>query len=725
MSPVGRGIHLVTSLLLALSMAGCASGSAADPQAGPAVQSRNPAGQPPAVESGEAAGGERREARDVAPAEPASLTPAQQAAGRVESVEVSPASIELEVGLRLRPDVRALDATGREVEGVQLMRFVQGQAAFFDPATGEVEAVEPGEAVLLVGVMKTNAAGDREMVITRAPIRVRPLPVSRLEIQRPEGPLFAHTRRRIEVAAFSELRREGMDAPAVFGRTEFDVAWASSDPAVARVTHSGLIVAGEPGEARLTASSEGVSAEVIVRVVPNPVRSLRLEPEVGEARVGDVVWFTLTALDSLREAVIGVGAEWSVSGLSGQAFEAAWISAEGEFVASQPGLYRVTATVGALASVAEVRATPREGRRKIEKVAHVPVAGHTTSDLWVFEGSDGRDYAYTGTHAAGRGGNVMYAWDVTEPRRPVLTDSVVVDARVVNDVKVNASATVAVVTREGASDRRNGIVILDIRDPAHPAVISSYTEGLTAGIHNTWIEEELVYAINNGTRAMHVVDISDPVAPAEVGRWELEKENKYLHDVMVKDGLAYLSYWDDGLVILDVGAGIRGGTPTEPRFVSQYKYRTRHGSEEYGNTHHAIRYKNYVFLSDEIMGCEDCINGPRGWVHVVDVTEIEEPREVARYRVPEAGTHNLWVEDDRLYVAYYQGGMRVVDVSGELRGDLYRQGRELGWYMTQSADGFTPNATMSWGSQPHKGNIFVSDMNSGLWIVKLQEPLAP
>jgi hypothetical protein len=375
-----------------------------------------------------------------------------------------------------------------------------------------------------------------------------------------------------------------------------------------------------------------------------------------------------------------------------------------------------------MSAVAEVSSRPRPGRRGLEKVAHAPVPEHSTSDLWVFEGADGRDYAYTGTHAAGKGGNVMYAWDVTDPASPVLTDSVLVDARVVNDIKVNADATVAVITREGASNRQNGIIVLDIEDPAHPTILSSYTKDLTAGIHNTWIEGDLVYAINDGTRAVHIIDISNPALPEEVGRWELEREGKYLHDVMIKDGLAYLSYWDDGLIILDVGAGIKGGSPRDPKFVSQYQYRSRQGSEEYGNTHHAIRYKNYVFLGDEIFGCEECVNGPRGYVHVIDVTDIERPVEVARYQVPEAGTHNLWVEDDKLYVAYYQGGLRVVDVSGELRGDLYRQGRELGWFMTESKDGFQPHSTMAWGPQPYKGKIFVADMNSGLWVLELEEP---
>ena len=62
-----------------------------------------------------------------------------------------------------------------------------------------------------------------------------------------------------------------------------------------------------------------------------------------------------------------------------------------------------------------------------------------------------------------------------------------------------------------------------------------------------------------------------------------------------------------------------------------------------------------------------------GWIHVFEWDEWDSAREVARYQVPEAGTHNLWVEDDILYIGYYNGGLRVVDISGELRGDLYRR----------------------------------------------------
>jgi len=88
--------------------------------------------------------------------------------------------------------------------------------------------------------------------------------------------------------------------------------------------------------------------------------------------------------------------------------------------------------------------------------------------------------------------------------------------------------------------------------------------------------------------------------------------------------------------------------------------------------------------------------------------------------VPEAGTHNLWVEGDRLYAAFYNGGLRVIDISGELKGDLYQQGREIARYKAYDASGIVPNAPMTWGPQPHKGHVFFTEFNSGLWSVKLE-----
>jgi hypothetical protein len=54
--------------------------------------------------------------------------------------------------------------------------------------------------------------------------------------------------------------------------------------------------------------------------------------------------------------------------------------------------------------------------------------------------------------------------------------------------------------------------------------------------------------------------------------------------------------------ILDVGSGIKGGSPEKPQFVGQLHF---NHNELYGNgwlagTHSVFRYKNYVFIGDEV-----------------------------------------------------------------------------------------------------------------------------
>lgn len=629
---------------------------------------------------------------------------------RVDRIQVNQESFSLRVGERATLTIVPVDEAGSPVEDAIFTVWSVGSSAWYDSRSSQVEGLVPGEETLIVRVRRARAGGPGFSDVRKTvKVFVSPAPVSEIEVRAPQSPLYAGTRVRLTARALSGER----------AREDVEISWSSSDPEVARVTASGIVHAEVRGIVRITATAEGVRRTVEIQVFENPVRHLRIAPLDSEVRVGDVIHLSAVASDEHGRPVEAPGIEWTASSLDGQSDAAAYLDDGGVFVAYVPGLFRVTATFGSLSSVAEIKATPRDPLRAVNLVAHgVAPLGQATTDFYVFEGGDGRDYAYTGTYS----GNLMYAWDVTDPGSPVITDSVEFDGRRVNDVKINDAATLAVVTSENASNRRNGISILDISDPAHPVKITHFTENLTGGIHNTWIVGDLVYAVNYGTQDLHIIDISDPANPHNAGRWGLDKENKWLHDVTINEGLAYLSYWDDGLIILDVGAGIVGGTPTQPKFVSQYKYSYRLGPETYGNTHHAIRYGDYVFVGDEIFGCAECINGPRGYVHVVDVSDVRHPREVAYYRVPEAGVHNMWPEDGLLYIGYYQAGLRVLDVSGELRGDLYRQGREIARYMTEDSRGTAPFSTDTWGAQPFKGKVYASDVASGLWIVEIRPP---
>jgi hypothetical protein len=630
----------------------------------------------------------------------------------VTGVMIQPEAVSMSRGDTLLLTVILTDANGRRVEGTQ---FGLGRSSnHFDVESIKdsiadsylLWGVEPGESAFAIMVqIPDDSVGFQWKPLDEFQVTVEDWPVTSVAMADPAFRPYAGTTFQLEAQAMTGHGTEHFSA---------EVSWRSENPSVATVTPGGVASFSQPGEVTFEASTEGITAQQTLRVLENPVRQLDISPGYLSTRTGDVEHFDVKVLDGRGRAVEGIALTYGVHGLDSAGAE---IYSDGAFVAENPGTYKVMVTAGGLAQEAIVSVEPRPKATPVELVGRHGPTDVTTSDLWVFTGRDGRDYVYTGTHADG-GGNRLYVWDVTDPTDIALMDSVVVDGRVVNDVKVNGDATWAIITREGASSRRNGIVVLDVTTPASPTIIGELTDSLTAGIHNVWINGDVVYAVNDGTSAMHILDLSDPTNPSHTGRWEVRPgdEDKSLHDVWADGRYAYLSYWDDGLVVLDIGAGTHGGTPTNPTFVSSIKY-------PIGNTHTAYREGNYVFVGDELFGCEECINGPRGYIHVMDVSDLDNPKEVARFEVPEAGAHNIWVENGLLYIAYYQGGLRIVDVSGELRGDLYAQGRQVGWYHTAATeDAMYTNAPLAWGPQPFKGNIFVSDMNSGLWVLHHERP---
>jgi hypothetical protein len=299
-------------------------------------------------------------------------------------------------------------------------------------------------------------------------------------------------------------------------------------------------------------------------------------------------------------------------------------------------------------------------------------------------------------------------------------------------VKVSEDGRTAVITREGASDRKNGIVILDVSDPSNVSITSEYNDGLTGGVHNAFIYKNHVFAVNNGRR-YDIIDISDPAKPTTVSRFELDTPGHAIHDVWVENGIAYSSNWDDGIVAVDVGSTPDANSPEQHNTgAGSFKNPVKLGSYSYpsGWNHAAFPFKSkstgdfYVIAGDEAfpngLYVQDRPTIPAGWIHFVKFEDgWDAPKEVARYQVPEAGTHNYWVEGDTLYIAYYNAGLRVVDISGELMGDLYQQGREIAHYIPTHHEGMIPNAPMAWGPQPYKGYIFVTDWNSGLWAFEL------
>jgi len=634
---------------------------------------------------------------------------------KVASVTITPAGIEVQVGQKVQFTAVPKDAAGN----VLTVKPSLWSASPFDVAdadsSGLVRFHKPGEVV--VGAIFNDKPWFVHVIVkipSAASVEIAPI------------------RQSLVVGGTTLLTATPRSADGD-PRSDVPVHWKSSAPAIAIVDDAGLVTAVAPGSATFEAAAGPVSAEITLRVVADTVQKINIEPATASAKTGDVVHFAASAQNAKDAAIRDLLTTWTVEGPRGTIYP------DGAFVAEEPGTYLVKAAKGRHTAVASIHITPRNAERSIEVVSHIATKDADGKPLQSAEEWVIGNLLFYSTIS-----DRAYVYDISDAAHPKLLDSMKADARLINDISTTPDIKVGVFTREGASNRQNGIVFFDSSDPAHLKTLSEYTETVSGGVHSAFINSHYAYITDDATGSLRVIDFKDPVHPKEVARWQTEHADvaiidtptgpvtsgRYLHDLYVKDGLAYLAYWRDGLVILDVGNGMKGGSPEHPQLVSQYKF---NHYELYGNgwlagTHSAFRYKDYLFVGDEVLPAEFKIDSTdrvaaRGICHVMDISDIEHPREVAQYEVPEGGVHNFWVVDDILYAGAYGGAGRAVDISGELRGNLYAQGREIARFWTGDPAGYRPNLPFSWGAQPANGLIFVNDINSGIWIVKLGKPL--
>jgi hypothetical protein len=627
------------------------------------------------------------------------------ATSNVKTVEITPSAQEAEVGQKIKLSVTATDASGQVVKEQPSVYF----AGPFDIAAAD----DQGNVSLFgVGEVTVGAIVGGTPGFTR--LMVKPPSIKTIEIGTLKAPLVVGgtTQLNATTRIFSGDPRTGVP-----------ITWTSDNAQVATVDPGGVVMGVGPGKATITATSGVASATTTINVVNSNLRSLAVTASARTARTGDVIQF-----NAKGDPTGDFTTRWSVSGTG------ATIDADGAFVAERPGSYIVTGTSGTVSASSSIVVTSRDLEHELKVVGRIPMKEYQGAEQWIIG-----NYAYYSTIH-----DRFLVYDISDPANPKLTDTVQVDARLINDISTTADGKILVISREQASNRKNGIAFYDTSDPAHPKLISEYTATVSGGVHSAFVDGHYVYLTDDATGSMRVIDFKDVKNPKEVARWQTEPQTaatiktkegehiagRYIHDLQVKDGLAYLAYWHDGLVILDVGAGLKGGSPEHPQLVSQFRF---NHNELYGNgwlagTHSVFRYKNYVFVGDEVFPAFFDIRSPkripvRGIFHVIDVSDINNPRKVAEYTVPEGGAHNMWVADEMMYVGYYSGGARVLDVSGELRGELYNQGREIARLWTGDPNSFRPNMPFTWGAQPHNGLIYFNDINSGIWIVKLGDKI--
>ena len=635
--------------------------------------------------------------------------------------------LTLDIGQVFKPESRVINSDGSEVECTRIIYynkkgvFSSAKSITFDREKGTLIANDPGNHDVVAVCINSN--GKR---LTKTfNINVNYPKIKKVKLLNNQKNIYVGNYIKLIYEITDEFENKRVvdywnydKALRYFSNVEVDI---KSNNERVKIDLSNNILAVEEGNSTITASFDGISDKIDLKIQKNPISKLNLISDNSNVKTGDVVNFKVKAIDKKGNEIKNIPVQYSFTGKSFDKSNSAsgLILEDGRFVGDVAGKYIISAKVGNITSSKVVNVFPRNVNREINNVGNGLVNDKHTSDFWVFEGVDGRDYAVTGTWGAD---GKAYFWDVTNPSKIKKIDSVQVDARTVNDVKVSQDGKICVISREGASNRKNGIIIIDVTNPKDVKIISEYTKNLTGGVHNVFIDNNHIYALSNGER-YYIINIDNPNKPIQVGMFEVGKEGQAIHDVWIENGIAYSSNWRDGVYLVDVGNGIAGGSPSNPVPFGDYSY-------DSGAHHATFPYKSkstgkfYTVLGDEIFPKGVNPNGTNetaGFLHFVDFTDTKNPVEVAKYELPTHGSHNFWIEDDILYVAMYTGGLRVVDLSGDLLGDLYKQGREIGYILTGNPNGYIPNDTMVWGAQLYKGHIFYSDFNSGIGAAKVSD----
>lgn len=659
------------------------------------------------------------------PALALSATIVAAGAANAQRIVLTPASPTVVAGESLQLHGQLIGENGQPMPDVKVM---------FRPTSGSFEGTVDSTGMVHSGATGTLPVAavavipGAKPVVLKFDVTMVPGAAARIDVSPKPGRLLPGQRLHLGANVYSKLNDQRSDR----------VQWSSSAPAIVKVTADGSVQAVAAGKAVVSATAGAAIVHLPIEVVAAQIGSVEILPAATNVRTGDVVRFKAVVKDAAGKEITGLTPSWLFTPGKGV------IEPDGVFVAYEPGSYQVTANFGSRSADAIVSAVDRDVKREVKVVGKLLRTAFPTSEVWIHPNGN---VAYLGTHL---GGDRVYAVDISNPADPKIVDSIVVNAREINDMMTTPDGNYMVLTREGADNRKNGMVIADTHDPLHPKQISEFVDGVTAGVHSTFIYQQPkygthVYLTNDGTGALHVIDISDPYHPKQVSTWAPRQSDagRMLHDIDVQNGLLYGSWWNDGLVILDIGNGIKGGTPSAPKLVSQYKYdlnamykdvEKEGGKGFIRGTHTAWRYKDYVIIADEVFGNDAAAvlfnwspARAHGRLQILDVKDIEHPKPVAWYEPEFGGVHNVWVAGDTLYMGAYNAGFKAFDLSGELRGDLKAQGRLIGEFMPMDPGAKVPNAPMTWGVVVNKkdGLAYVNDFNSGLWAVKIEPKPKP
>lgn len=308
--------------------------------------------------------------------------------------------------------------------------------------------------------------------------------------------------------------------------------------------------------------------------------------------------------------------------------------------------------------------------------------------------------------------------DITTPDKPILLGRL--PTATINspwrDIKVYNNHAYIVADRADT----HGMQIFDLtrlRNVTNPPETFSADSRYTGfeSAHNIVINEDSGYAYAVGTSRLETftggplfIDIQNPLAPVDSGGFP-----GYSHDAQVvtyngpdteHNGKEILIGSNEiEVVIVDVT------DKSNPIEISSISY------SNVGYTHQGwfTEDMTYFILGDEL---DEQRIGIKTRSIVFDFTDLDNPKQHMEYLGPtDAVDHNGYIKGDLYFQANYTAGMRIIDLSNIENKSM----SEIGYFDTHPESNNT-SFDGAWSVYPYfpSGNIIISDINRGLFIVK-------
>ncbi|WP_043393850.1 LVIVD repeat-containing protein [Archangium violaceum] len=240
-----------------------------------------------------------------------------------------------------------------------------------------------------------------------------------------------------------------------------------------------------------------------------------------------------------------------------------------------------------------------------------------------------------------------------------------------------------------------GVLLFDISDPADPKLIRNLPGGSSAiNVHTVFVEGNRLYAASNS--GVLLFDVTTPLEPVTLNRYAPYPGQP--HDMFAVGDQLYVNYAFRGYMVVDAS------NPNDLRTLGTFTYPMQYSHHNAVGT---FAGRTLAFEGGE---------GPGEHLRVLDVTDPANIVKIGSFqlRAP-ISIHNMLLVGRKLYVAWYQEGVRVLDVSNPT------QPTQVAYYNTwrESDPGRGDYFDGAMGIRvPGDGYIYVVDSSRGLLLLR-------